>query len=952
MLRRDCSRQQTDSNGESQRWAAMAASAGGRSPYPPKTRLVRRDAERSFRVMDAWGWTMREGELHWRRMFLDFLLRFPAVRAGLLGLPLLQMAAAQQSSPQDYRFYFEVLAENLPQPMTMEEAPDGRIFFIEIAGKIKVWSPATKLVSEIGSLPVTTAQENGLLGMALDPEFAENQWIYLFHSPMDFDGQIISRFTLRDDLLDLASRKDLLSWPEQREQCCHHAGTLRFGPDGCLYASTGDNTNPFNDSQGYAPVDERPDRGAWDAQKSSANTNDLRGKILRIKPTPEGGYTIPQGNLFPPGTAKTRPEIFAMGFRNPWRFNIDAKTGFLYVGDVGPDAGGENQERGPRGFDTINQLRRAGNYGWPYSRGNKVYVDYDFAANAPGSVYDAAKPLNQSPNNSGLIELPPVQAPFVYYPAAESAEFPILGKGGRTACGGPVFHYREDFEATGGLPEYFDGCLLFYDWQRPFIHWARLDSEGKLLEILPFAGSARVAQGDDDGSERFQIKRPIDLIFGKDGALYFLDYGETWGVNSDSRLVRMSYQRGNLAPVAVAAVTPVAGVEPLEVTLSAAGSKDHEGDPISHEWRIGDKVLSKERETTITLTEPGDFRLELVVRDAKGATGKATTAVTVGNSIPLVKFVVPQDGDFFTPGQPVAYKVEVIDPEEGSSISRKADFSTRTLVSSAWASADGKLSDVDPGLSRMKQSDCFNCHAIDQKIVGPPFLEVAKKNHKQAGAMEISVDRVIKGSANVWGPIPMLPHAQHTADEVHMMVKWIYGLAYGGATPTVSRGLEGQVTAPNDGRLATGFVEATFTDLGRSPAGPLSGKAKVALRTRRIQAEQADVLNGPKKQGKVIGSIAHGHTARFASIPLSETGALEIFASSGGNGGTVEVRAGAPDGLILGSLEVPNTGGWDKYQLFRTLLAKAPQERGDVYLVFINSGKGGLMNLDWVDFQK
>jgi cytochrome c len=124
---------------------------------------------------------------------------------------------------------------------------------------------------------------------------------------------------------------------------------VRFGPDGCLYISTGDNTNPFNDSEGYAPIDERPDRGPWDAQKSSANTNDLRGKILRIKPTSEGGYTIPEGNLFPKGTPKTLPEIFAMGFRNPWRFNIDPKTGYVYVGDVGPDAGGDREERGPRG---------------------------------------------------------------------------------------------------------------------------------------------------------------------------------------------------------------------------------------------------------------------------------------------------------------------------------------------------------------------------------------------------------------------------------------------------------------------------------------------------------------------------------------------------------------------------------------------------------------------------
>ena len=864
----------------------------------------------------------------------------------------LSCAFAQDGPPPGYRFHFEVLAENLPQPMTMQEAPDGRIFFIEIAGKVKVFDPKSKLVSEIGTLTVTTAQENGLLGIALDPDFARNQWIYFLHSPPDFDGQFISRFTLKDGLVDLSSRKDLLNWPEQRQQCCHHAGTLRFGPDGCLYASTGDNTNPFNDSQGYAPIDERPDRNPWDAQKSAANTNDLRGKILRIKPTPEGGYTIPEGNMFPPGTPKTRPEIYAMGFRNPWRFNIDPKTGILYVGDVGPDAGNDRQERGPRGFDTVNQVRKPGNYGWPYSRGNRVYVDYDFQTNVPGALYDRSKPVNVSPNNTGLTELPPVQAPLVFYPAGESTEFPILGKGGRTACGGPVFHYAKSFEATGGLPEFFDGMLLFYDWQRPFIHWARLDADGHLQEILPFTDSVRVAQGDDDGSGRFQIKRPVDFMFSKDGSLYFLDYGETWGANPDSRLVHVTYQRGNLAPVAKAHVSPTAGHEPLEVALSAAGSMDHEGDPVSYEWRIGDKVLATTPEAKVTLSELGDFRIELAVRDAKGSVGRVTTPVTVGNSVPLVKFLSPHEGDFFEPGAPISYKLEVSDPEDGPMNGREMEFSMRTLVSSAWASGDGKLSAIDPGLARMKQSDCFNCHAIDQKIVGPPYLEVAKKYKGQPGAIEVSVDRVIKGSANVWGPIPMLPHAQHTADEVHMMVKWIFGLADGQATPTVSRGLEGHITAPKDGKLTTGLVEATFTDLGRAPAGPLSGKAQVKLRTRRIEAEQADELNGPKKQGKVIGSTAHGHFAKFASIPLADVGSVSVLASSGGVGGTIELHSGAPNGPLLGSIAVAPTGGWDKFTRLQTKITPPSPDRADVYLVFVNPGKGGLMNLDWVEFAK
>lgn len=853
--------------------------------------------------------------------------------------------------PPDYRFKFDVLAEGLPQPMQMEMAPDGRIFFIEIAGKVKVLDVATKTTTEIGTIEVTTAQENGLLGMALDPKFAENQWIYFFHSPKDFDGQFISRFTLKDGLVDMGSRKDLLSWKEQREQCCHHAGMIRFGPDGCLYISTGDNTNPFNDSEGYAPIDERPERNPWDAQKSSANTNDLRGKLLRIRPTPEGGYTIPEGNLFPPGTPKTKPEIYAMGFRNPWRFNFDSKTGFVYVGDVGPDAGGDREERGPRGFDTVNQIRQAGNYGWPYSRGNRVYVDFDFAEKKPGALYDPGKPLNQSPNNTGLTELPPVQAPLVWYPGAESSEFPELGKGGRTACGGPVFHFDASFERTGGFPKYYDGCLLFYDWQRPFMHFARLDEEGRLLGILPFP-AARIAQGDEDESGKFQIKRPVDMFFGKDGCFYLLDYGETWGANADARMVKMSYQYGNIAPVAKATVTPGNGREPLTVALSAAGSLDHEGDAVTYAWRVGDKVLATGPEASVTLSEPGDFRVELAVTDAKGASSSVVVPVTVGNTAPSVKFLSPKEGDFFTPGEPVSYQLEATDAEDGSGKEKEAEFSVRTLVSSSWAAADGKLSDVDPGLSRMKQSDCFNCHAVDQKIVGPPLTEIAKRYKGQPGALETAVDRVIKGSANIWGPIPMLPHAQLTGDEAHMMVRWIFSLADGQQTPTVSRGLAGQVTPPKDGKLANGLLEATFTDMGRAPAGPLSSKALVRLRGRRLEVEKADSVEGPKIMGKAIGSIGHGHHVKFSNIQLGVVGKVKVRVASGGAGGKIELRSGTVDGPLLGSLDVVPTGGWDKWEDHTFDVKPASPDTADVYVVFVNPGKGGLMNLDWVEFMK
>src|SRR5436190_44111 len=198
------------------------------------------------------------------------------------------MLSLQVEAPPDFRFKVEKLFEGIPQPMEIELAPDGRIFFNEYGGSLKVYHPDTKQIVTAGKLDVFTGQENGFLGFALDPKFAENGWIYCLYSPPKLDGQSLSRFTLKGDALDTASEKVLLTFQEQRKECCHHAGSVEFGPDGNLYFSTGDNTHPHGDSEGYAPIDERPDKYPWDAQKSAANTNSLSGKICRIRPKADG----------------------------------------------------------------------------------------------------------------------------------------------------------------------------------------------------------------------------------------------------------------------------------------------------------------------------------------------------------------------------------------------------------------------------------------------------------------------------------------------------------------------------------------------------------------------------------------------------------------------------------------------------------------------------------------
>lgn len=888
------------------------------------------------------------------------LVTFAAACAGLASF-------AHGEAPQDYRFKVEKLIEGMPQPMELEIAPDGRIFIAEYPGALKIYDPKTKQVVQAARLQVYNGQENGFLGFALDPNFAENGWIYCLYSPPNFDGQSLSRFTLKGDALDLSSEKVLLRFEEQRKECCHHAGTVEFGPDGNLYFSTGDNTHPHGDSGGYAPLDERPEKYPWDAQKSAANTMSLGGKICRIRPKPDGTYDIPEGNLFPPGTPKTRPEIFVMGCRNPWRMSIDPKTGYVYWGEVGPDAGGDGP-RGPRGYDEINQARKAGNFGWPYFIGdNFAYSDYDYVAKTAGKPFDPLRPVNEGPNNTGLRELPPATPAFIYWPYREPKKWPELGDGGRTACAGPVFHYRPEFEQTNGFPQHFDRSLLFWDWERPFIKWARLDEQSNLSGIEPFTPAVITANKADQiekarpalAEGATLMKRPVDAVFGTDGCLYVLDYGETWGANKDSQLLKISYVRGNLPPIAKAAAKPTDGREPLTIELSAEGSKDLEGDSIRFTWKLlpSGKVVGNTATAKVTIAEPGNYVAEVEVTDSKGAAGTASVPLTVGNTAPQVGFDAPQEGDFFSAGQKVAYRVAVADSEDGSSSGKADEFGARTLVSTAFLRADGKDDGMPPGLSLMKQSDCFNCHAVEQKIIGPSLLEIAGKYRGQPGALEASIKRVREGSSNVWGPIPMLPHPQHTTDEVAIMLRWVFGLEKGKGGPALTRGLAGEATAPKEDKGGLFVLEATYTDAGRGVVGALSGKARVALRSRRIEAESGEV-EGPKvmsndKAGgkKVIGSINHGHFVKFAGLNLAGTRSVAIRASSGGSGGRAEFRAGSPTGELLASVDVPITGGWDKWEeLSVPITARA--QRTDVCVVFTNAGKGGLMNVDWVHFKE
>ncbi|MCW2876696.1 MAG: hypothetical protein JWQ95_796 [Sphaerisporangium sp.] len=557
----------------------------------------------------------------------------------------------------DSAFQKVTLDDNTSNPMMLDIAADGTVLYIDRLGDVKAIKPDGGVVTS-GHLPVFTANESGLLGVALDPAFSTNRWAYLYYSPQDKAVDRLSRFTIGQDLtLDATSEKIVLEVPVQRAECCHHGGGMVFDKaTGDLWLANGDNTNPFA-SDGYTPIDERAGRAAWDAQGSAANSNDLRGKVLRIHPEPGGTYTIPAGNMFPAGTAKTRPEIYGMGFRNPFRIGIDPKTHKLLVANYGPDAGTASATRGPENTVEWDILNGPGFYGWPYCIGNnKPYIAYDFATNTSGQPFDCAAPKNTSPNNTGITDLPKALPATVYYHYAADPAFPELGGGGAPMAGS-AYRYDPALVSDRKWPAYWDGKAVFGEWNQDHLYSFQLSADGsQLADINPMLAS-------------MSFKKPMDIKFGPDGALYLIEWGSGFGGNNtDSGIYRIDYVQGNRAPTAKAKADKTSGPAPLAVQFSSAGSADPDGTPITYAWDFdGDGTVdSTEANPAHTYSATGNFTAVLTVKDAGGKTATANVPIVVGNTAPTVKVNLPPDGGLFEFGDQVKFTVTVTDPEDGT----------------------------------------------------------------------------------------------------------------------------------------------------------------------------------------------------------------------------------------------------------------------------------------------
>lgn len=724
--------------------------------------------------------------------------------------------------------------------MELDELPGEGILFVERRGAVKLYDFDTEKTTTLAQLDVFYINEDGLLGLAVDPNYLKNNWIYLFYTaPTEASVQRISRFTLKDKKLDLDSEKVLLEIPTDR-QCCHSGGGLEFGPNGNLFIGLGDNTNPFA-SSGFAPIDEREGRRAWDAQKSASNTNDLRGNILRIKPEDDGTYSIPEGNLFPKGTPKTRPEIYVLGNRNPFRFSIDSKTGYLYWGDVGPDAGKADPNRGPSGMGEFDQARHAGFWGWPYTRGyNEAYNDYDFATKTSGPKFDPENLINDSPNNTGLRKLPPAQPsmiPMTYY---RSEEFPWMGAGGINPMAGPVYHASDHPNAQNPFPEYFENKLFLYEWMRDWIYVITLDENQDYVKADAFMPNT-------------EFSHPMDMIFGSDGKMYLLEYGQKWNSqNLDARLSSISYLPGNRKPIARLSHDKSVGAAPLTVQFSAEESLDYDKDVLSYEWYFDtNTVQSTEMKPQFVFEKEGIFNVRLKVTDTEGNTATANTKILVGNDAPVLSIEIENKDSIYWEGKKIDYRITVTDKQDGStadgSISPddvKVTFDYIPEGKDIVKATMGHQRNIVPeGKKAIDGTDCKACHAINEKVNGPSYTDIAKRYKKEDTGYLVA--KIIKGGGGVWGENAMSAHPQLSVGEVTQMVEYILSLKPSEEKAQDYLPLEGSLTFdkhPSTKGKGTYILMASYRDKGnpKQPESELTANEQVVFKPRETKEENAD----------------------------------------------------------------------------------------------------------------
>ncbi|HWK29671.1 MAG TPA: ThuA domain-containing protein [Solirubrobacter sp.] len=616
--------------------------------------------------------------------------------------------------------------------------------------------------------------EYGLLGVAPSPDFATTGHVYLQYYPtfnentkpagLPLERRVskisrprISRFTidLKTKKLDLDSEVRIFEYDAQIYSCCHVGGGMGFDSEGNLYVTTGD-TNSSQGTDGYGAVNPNakcptgPDDQATsahcgsanfsyqDARRTAGNTNDYNGKMLRFRPLasiPDGTqpavgvgttYALPTKdspngpNLFDGtegGGGKTKPEIYAMGLRNPSRLSIDPETDVPYTAWVGPDAGAPSRTLGPSTYENAAQITHAGNYGWPYCVGNKQpyrdwttegprtdspegYVPGGPASGGTEGWYDCDNLRNDSPNNTGLVEFPhetgtgmdagKVRGNNIWFsrgnPGAANGcpEFPRpRGAGsapdygatptqlcpyaqdnGMTIMDGPVYRYDADAsDDSRRWPAYWDGRWFLHNNGGPSIkHGLLLDPATAGSGGQPiYADSLRDTLAWPDGAY-------MDSKFGTDGALYVQTYDGFFRAGAGVSIYRYDYVGGPSTPSAAPKAIPIGS---NRVRFSSAGSGG-----VSYKWEFGDGETSTEADPEHEYPNAGRFTAKLTVTYEDGGTDTSTVDVEVLSQADETAPVTTAALDPAQPGaggtytRPVTVTLTAADEAGGSGLDR------------------------------------------------------------------------------------------------------------------------------------------------------------------------------------------------------------------------------------------------------------------------------------------
>lgn len=847
--------------------------------------------------------------------------------------------ATSLRKPDDDRFTKVRLAGGLDEPTELAILPNMDILITERKGGVKYYNAKDSSIKEIAHLPVYYKAlkvkgvnvEMGLLGIQADPHYDKNNWVYMYFSPADKSVDRLSKFTFKNGNLDLNSEKVILEVKTDREICCHTGGSIAFDADGNLFVSVGDNTTPFDEINpetgkpfpvnlhGYAPIDDRPGFEHYDDRRAAGNSNDLRGKILRIHVNEDATYDIPDGNLFGKTEKDTRPEIYVMGCRNPYRISVDKHSGYLYWGDVGPDARNDSLEaKGPKGYDEVNQARKAGNFGWPYFIGNNyAYHAYNFDTGEPGPAFDPQNVVNNSRNNTGIKNLPSAQPAFIWYPYSDSPDFPIVGSGGRTAMAGPVY-YKTDYPAKTRYPDYYDKKLFVYDWIRNWILAVTMDKEGDLQTLEHFMKNQT-------------FNNISDMEMGRDGQLYIVEYGKGWFTkNPDAELSVLAYNSGNRLPLAQFEANNASSANaPSTVDFSAAGSSDPDGDQLRYRWDFddGETIETNTYTTTHTYNKEGVYAAHVTVIDGKGGeTGSKVIPIYVGNKKPDVGMTLAGGNSmFYFPEHAVSYRVSVTDPEDGNSGSEDFDLSrinTEVNYFDGIEKAESAIRNHSVGnstiaaMKTMEALDCQSCHRVDEKSRGPEFIKISERYRNRKDAVDFLAGRIVNGSVGDWGEVPMPAHSDLKKNEAEKIAKWILSLSSDDKKYAKTRTTEGSFIPAKKFELTkTGVItiSASYYDKGGKNVPSLSGDTTMILRNPDLPvvlATASPAFRDDKSNGTDKKTLDRdGGWLKFSALDLTSVRSVVlqyILPLMGKNSWEVELRLDESDGVIIGKYTIGN----------------------------------------------